>query len=251
MENLLYEYALRQGDNCLILGHRLSEWCGHGPVLEQDIALTNLALDHIGQARLYLSYAGEAEGKNRTEDDLAYLRTERDYRNFLLLERPNGDWGQTIIRSFLYDAWHLLFLRELQQSTDDTLAAIAAKSIKEVTYHLRFSSEWTIRLGDGTKESHSRMQDALDNLWMFTGELFEMDEIDKEAAKAGIGVDLSKLKPQWEARVNNVLTEATLTLPELPFMQSGGRSKGLHSEHLGHILSELQYVQRAYPNMEW
>lgn len=251
MKNVVFQYALRQGDNALILGQRLAEWCGHGPVLEQDIALTNLALDHVGQARLYLSYAAEVEGNGRTEDDLAYLRDAREFQNFLLVEQPNGDWGQTIVRSFFYDVWHFLFLRELEQSKDAQLAAIASKSIKEVTYHLRYSSEWVIRLGDGTEESHRRMQEGIENLWMYTGELFEMDGLDEAAVQAGIGVDLQALRPGWKQKVQEVMREATLTLPEMHYMQSGGRHEGLHTEHLGHILAEMQYVQRAYPNMKW
>jgi ring-1,2-phenylacetyl-CoA epoxidase subunit PaaC len=250
-KDLLFQYTLRQGDNAVVMGHRLSEWCGHGPVLEQDIAITNIALDHVGQARMYLSYAGEVEGKGRSEDDLAYHRDVWDYHNYLLLEQPNGDWAQTIIRSFFYDTWHFFFLQQLQQSNDEQLAAIAAKALKEVTYHLRYSSEWTIRLGDGTEESHQRMQKAVDALWMYTAEFFEMDAIDQAAVEQGFGVDLAALKPLWEEKVNAILSEATLAIPASPYMQSGGRHKGVHTEHMGHILAEMQFVQRAYPGMEW
>lgn len=246
----LFEYCLRLGDSSLILGHRVSEWCGHGPVLEEDIALTNIALDLIGQSRSMLSYAGEVEAKGRTDDDLAYLRDAFKYRNVLLAEQENGDFGKTIMRQFLFDCFHFFLLEELQNSTDKRIAAYAAKSIKEVSYHLKHSSEWVIRLGDGTDESHSRVQTALNDLWMFTGELFEMDEVDALLIKEGIAPDLSEIKKKWTNRVTEILTEATLTIPEDGWMQSGGK-QGKHGELLGYILAELQFVQRAYPGCEW
>lgn len=250
IKEALFHYALRMGDNSLILGHRLSEWCGHGPILEQDIALINVALDLIGQSRSYLSYAGELEGKGRSEDDLAYLRREREFRNILLTELPNGDFGRTLVRQFLFDVFHYLQLEELKGSSDEQLAAIATKSLKEVTYHLRYSSEWIIRLGDGTEESHRRVQEPLNDLWAYTGEMFEMDEVDETLVGVGITPDLASLKPSWESKVREILTEATLDVPESGWMHSGGR-KGVHSEHLGYLLSELQYLQRSIPNAKW
>ncbi len=250
IKEALFKYTLRLGDNSLILGHRLSEWCGHGPILEQDIALINVALDLIGQSRSYLAYAGEIEGKGRDEDAMAYLRVERDFYNVLLAEQPNGDFGRTIARQFFFDAFHFLLLEKLTFSTDEQIAAIAVKSLKEVTYHLRYSSEWIIRLGDGTEESHRRIQESIDELWMYTGEMFEMDEVDETLIGVGIATDLSALKPLWEEKVSEVLKEATLNQPESGWMQSGGR-KGIHSEHLGFLLSELQYLQRTVPNAKW
>ena len=250
IKEALFHYALRMGDNSLILGHRLSEWCGHGPILEQDIALINVALDLIGQSRSYLSYAGELEGEGRSEDDLAYLRREREFRNVLLTELPNGDFGRTLVRQFLFDVFHYLQLEELKGSSDEQLAAIATKSLKEVTYHLRYSSEWMIRLGDGTEESHRRVQEPLNDLWAYTGEMFEMDEVDETLVGVGIAPDLASLKPAWESKVREILTEATLNVPESGWMHSGGR-KGVHSEHLGYLLSELQYLQRSIPNAKW
>lgn len=246
----LFNYLLQLGDNSLILGQRLSEWCGHGPILEQDIALSNIALDQLGQAKNWLEYAASIEGKGRNEDDLAFLRNVWEYRNVLLVEQPNKDWAHTIIRNFLYDAFNFYLNSELTKSTDNQIAAIASKSLKEITYHLRYSSEWTIRLGDGTQESHDRMQAALDNLWMFKGELFEMSEADISMLEAGIGVDLSKIQSSFEEKLKSILAEATLKIPENTWAQSGGK-KGNHSESFGHLLSELQYMQRAYPNMEW
>ncbi len=250
IKEALFDYVLRLGDNALILGHCISEWCGHGPVLEQDIALTNIALDHVGQARMLLQYAGEVEGKGRSEDDLAYLRDVRDYRNALLVEQPNGDFAHTIVRSFIYDTYNYYFLKALLESKDDQLGAIAEKSIKEVTYHLRYSSEWMIRLGDGTEESHQRMQAAVDDLWMWSEELVTNNETDKIVAEAGIGVDLETIKPLWKQKIDEILREATLKKPENQWMQSGGK-EGVHTEYLGFILTELQFVQRAYPGQEW
>lgn len=248
--NSLFEYLIRLGDDSLILGHRLSEWCGHGPILEEDIAMTNLSLDLIGQATSIFEYAGKVEGKGRSEDDLAFLRYEKDYKNLLLVERPNGDFGITMMRQFLFDAYRKLLFERLVNSGDQQLSAIAAKSLKETKYHLRHSSEWVIRLGDGTEESHQKMQDALDELWKYSAELFYEDEVDKNLASIGVVPSMRGLKEEWETLVKDVLAEATLVIPTNNWEQIGGR-KGLHSEHLGFILTELQYMQRTYPGMEW
>lgn len=245
-----FEYLLRIGDNALIIGQRLSEWCGHGPVLEQDIAITNIALDHIGQARSLLSHAGHIEGKGQDEDQLAYLRDVWDFRNILLVEHPNGDWAYTMIRQFLFDSWNYYFHQELLSSADEQLRAIAEKSLKEITYHLRFSAEWVIRLGDGTEESHRRMQTALDDLWMYSGEMLEADTLDQQMLEAGIGADLQKIKPWVEEKRKEVFTQATLSIPADSWMQRGGK-QGIHSEYLGHLLAEMQFMQRAYPNLQW
>ena len=249
-QEALFRYAVRMGDNSLVLGHRLSEWCGHGPQLEEDIAQANIALDLIGQARNYLTYAGEVEGKGRSEDDLAYLRTDRDYLNVLLTELPKGDYAQTIVRSFLFDAFHLPLQQALTTSTDERLKGIAEKAVKEVTYHLRHSSEWLIRFGDGTEESHNRAQVALDDLWRFTGELFIPDEAEELLAKAGIAPKLDAIKKEWSATVDRVLLEATLKRPADGWMSSGGK-KGVHTEHIGPMLAEMQTLQRTYPGVEW
>lgn len=250
MKNALLDYTLRLGDTSLIMGHRLSEWCGHGPVLEQDIALINIALDLVGQAKSLLEYAAVVADDGRDADALAYQRVERDFRNILLAEQPNEDFAFTIIRQFLFDAFQYPFYQHLTKSKDAQLAAIAEKSLKEVTYHLRFSSEWTIRLGDGTPESHEKMQTAINELWMFTGELFEMTATDLELIDAGIAIDLEKIRPIWTQKVDTILQEATLEKPSSNWMQSGGK-KGIHSEHLGYILAELQYLPRAYPDAKW
>ena len=250
MSNAPFLYTLRLADDLLILSHRLSEWCGHGPILEEDIALTNRALDHLGEARNLLSHAGELEGKGRSEDDLAFLRMERQFYNVKMVEQPNGDYAHTMVRSFLFDAYHLPLMQALTRSTDAQLAAIAGKSVKEATYHLRASSEWILRFGDGTEESHQRAQTALDNLWTYTGELFESDALLEEMSKAGIAPDIAAIKEAWSKTVDQVLSEATLERPAGAFMMTGGR-KGLHSEHMGFILAEMQHVTRAYPGVEW
>lgn len=250
VQEALIDYLLRLGDNALILGQRLGEWCGHGPVLEQDIALSNTALDHLGQARYLLTLAGQREGKGRTEDDIAFLRDAWDFRNVLLVEQPNGDFAHTIARSFFYDAYNVPNFEELRSSTDEDLAAIADKSLKEARYHLKHSSEWVLRLGDGTEESHRRMQDAVDWLWPYTGELVMPNETDRILVNEGIAPDLAIIEAQWKASVTPILEEAGLTIPEKVYMQRGGK-EGTHSEHLGHILSELQFMQRAYPNSKW
>lgn len=250
MKNSLFEYVLRLADDSLILGQRLSEWCGHGPILEEDIAMTNIALDQIGQATSLLEYAAKVEGEGRTADDLAFLRIDRDYKNLLLVEQENGDFGKTIMRQFFFDAYRKLLFERLVNSSDEQIAAIAEKSLKETKYHLKHSSEWVIRLGDGTEESHGRIQDSLNELWRYTGELFYSDEVDAELTEQGVIPDMTGLKEEWEANVKAVLNEATLSIPDNNWQFDGGRV-GKHSEHLGHLLSVMQYMQRAYPNMEW
>lgn len=248
--NNLFEYVLRLGDDSLILGHRLSEWCGHGPILEEDIAMTNIALDLVGQANSLLEYAGQLEGKGRSGDDLAFLRFDKDYKNLLLVEQPNGDFGFTIMRQFLFDAYRRLLFERLLDSNDEQIAAIAEKSIKETKYHLKHSSEWVIRLGDGTEESHNRIQESLDTLWRYTDELFYSDEVDSALVSQGGIPEMGDLRVEWEKYVNEIFEEATLKIPENNWQFDGGR-KGLHSEHLGYILAELQFMQRAYPGLEW
>lgn len=250
IKDALLEYLIRLGDNALILGQRLSEWCGHGPILEQDIAITNIALDFIGQARMLYQYAAEIEGSGKTEDDFAYFRDAKEFKNVLLVEQPNEDWAYTIIRQFLFDAYNFYFHQALQHSNDPKLAAYAEKSIKEITYHLRWSAEWVIRLGDGTKESHERIQNALNDYWSFHGELLMPDEIDVIMAETEIGVDLNEIKPLVEQKIDEVLKLATLDKPTSSWMQKGGK-KGLHSEYLGFILAEMQSVQRMYPGNKW
>lgn len=249
-QEALFEYLLRLGDNALILGHRLSEWCGHSPALEEDLALSNVALDLIGQTQLWLNLAGEIEGKGRDADKLAYLRDARDFRNLLLVEQPNGDFATTMARQFYFDAWHYLQLQGLTGSKEGRIAEIAAKSLKEVTYHLERSRDWVLRLGDGTEESHRRMQAAIDDLWMYTGELFEADEIDRTMIQAGLGPDPSALQEPWLDLVRATAEEATLALPQPGWAQRGGK-RGIHTEHLGYILADLQFLQRAYPNAAW
>ena len=248
--NSLFEYLIRLGDDSLILGHRMSEWCGHGPILEEDIAMTNISLDLIGQATNLLKYAGEVEGKGRDEDELAFLRFDRDYKNVLLVEQPNGDFGMTMMRQFLFDAYRKPLFEALVNSSDEQLSAIAVKSLKETKYHLKHSAEWVIRLGDGTEESKLRVQESLDTLWRYTDELFFTDDIEKELLENGMSADLEEIKVACMETVNQVLSEATLNIPDHGWQHDGGR-RGMHSEHLGYILAELQYMQRAYPGMEW
>jgi len=243
-------YVLRRADDALILGHRLSEWCGQAPMLEEDMALTNIGLDHIGQARLLYTYVAELEGAGRDEDSYAYLRDAPQYRNLLLVEQPNGDFAKTIVRQFFYSAFADPYWRAMTGSKDATLAAIAAKAEKESAYHLRHASEWVIRLGDGTEESQARAQAAVDELWAFTGELFEADEAERELIKEGVAVDPASLRGAWSKMMGAVIREATLQAPSSSWMQTGGRG-GRHSEHLGHLLSELQYLQRTYPGARW
>jgi ring-1,2-phenylacetyl-CoA epoxidase subunit PaaC len=249
-ETPLVLYALRRADDALILGHRLSEWCGHAPMLEEDMALANMGLDLLGQARELYTYAAKAEGKGNDEDKFAYLRDVRQYRNLLLTEQPNGDFARTMVRQLFYSAFADLYWRATVKSSDATLAAIAARSEKESAYHLRHSSEWIVRLGDGTEESHARTQAAIDDLWAFTGEMFAVDDSERGLINAGVAVDPAALKSQWQKTIAGVVNEATLSLPKDHWMQQGGRA-GRHSEHLGHLLSELQSLQRSFPGATW
>jgi len=246
----VFEFLLSMGDNVLILGHRLSEWCGHAPALEEDIALANTALDLIGQTQLWLGLAGEIEGKGRSADDLAYRRDALEFRNLLLTERPNGDYGKTVMRQFLFDAWHYLCLTALRGSSETRIAAIAEKASKEASYHLERSRDLVIRLGDGTAESHTRMQAALDDLWPYTGEMFLNEASDAELAAARIAPEPASLKNGWDALVTEALAEATLKKAADGYMHKGGK-RGVHTEHLGYILAELQFLQRAYPGATW
>ncbi|WP_179008841.1 1,2-phenylacetyl-CoA epoxidase subunit PaaC [Winogradskyella forsetii] len=246
----LYNYILGIADNSLILGQRMGELCGHGPTLETDIACTNISLDLFGQVRSYFQYAAKIAGDGRTEDDIAMLRKEREYVNVLLVEQPNTNFAYTMARQFLFDVYHLAFLSELEKSKDLTLSAIAKKCIKEVRYHERFSSDWIKRLGDGTAKSKANMQEAINDLWTYTDELFHQTEADKEMVSEGIGVDVTKLKDDYYKNVNEILEQATLEIPESKYFQKGGK-KGIHTEYFGYLLTELQYMQRTYPNMEW
>jgi len=250
MSSPLVEYLLRLGDDRLILGHRLSEWCGHGPILEEDIATTNIALDLLGHAIMFLRLAGEVEAQGRDEDALAYWRDEHQFRNLQLCELPNGDFGFTILRQFLFDAWSAQQLDALARSTHAELAAIAAKALKETRYHLRHSGEWVLRLGDGTAESHGRMQAALDELWPWTGELTYQDDVDAALRADGSAPDLGPLRAPWESAVGDILTRATLRVPDGPARMTGGRF-GRHTEHLGHLLAEMQIVARSHPGAKW
>lgn len=250
MKSDLLKYTLRLGDNALILGQRLGEWCGHGPVLEQDIALTNICLDQLGQARLLMQYAAELKGGEATEDTMAFFRDETEYLNALLVEQENGDWAKTIVRQFLFDTYNYFFYTALLKSSDQRLTEIAQKAMKEITYHAQWSAEWVIRLGDGTEESHQRAQKALHELWEWTGELFIMDQLDAAMIEAGIGVDLNSIKEQWDQKVNQVLDIATLERPEDAWMQTGGK-QGEHSELLGYLLAEMQHLPRMHPEATW
>jgi len=264
----LIDFTLHLADNALILGHRNSEWCGHGPVLEQDIAITNISLDLIGQARNFYQYAARLINESpktkdsktpaslraerskegaveASEDTLAYLRDVREFKNCLLVEQPNGDWAQTILKQFFFSAYQYYLYQHLEHNKDEQLSAIAVKSLKEVTYHLRWSSEWVIRLGDGTEESHARIAKAVENLWPYTGELFIAADYENE-----IGIDLKSIKEKWVLKVHDIFSEAPLIVPKEQWMHTGGKT-GSHTEHLGFILAELQFMQRAYPDMEW
>jgi len=246
----LLKYTLHLADNALILGHRLSEWCGHGPILEEDIALANIALDLIGQASALLKLAGEVEERGRNEDALAYFRDGVEFRNCLLVELPNGDFAHTIVRQFLFDAHSVLLLDALTRCSHDTLSGIAAKALKEDKYHLRHSSEWMLKLGDGTEESHTRAQRALDELWRYTPELFDRDEVDDAVAGQGIAVDHEGIRSRWQTMVRDVIERATLTIPTDDAYRRGGR-RGRHTEYLGHMLSVMQIVARSHPGAEW
>src|SRR5215468_123156 len=250
----LFQYLLRLGDSPLILAQRLGEWIGHGPVLEEDIAQANIGLDLLGQARLWLGYAGEVEARyalaGRDEDQLAFLRDSAEFRNLLLAEQPNGDFADTLARQFLFDAWHVLLLSALSRSSDTRIAGIAAKAAKEVAYHVERSGDWVIRLGDGTDESHARIQAAIDALWTYTGEMFTPDAIELALIETGVAADVRLLAEPWRRHVDAVLTEATLTAPHEAFMQQGGK-RGVHTEHLGHLLAEMQVLQRSHPGAHW
>ncbi|MGR3760403.1 1,2-phenylacetyl-CoA epoxidase subunit PaaC [Roseobacteraceae bacterium NS-SX3] len=250
-DDAFFQFLLRMGDNTLILGHRVSEWCGHAPVLEEDIALANTALDLIGQTQMWLGLAAEVEGEGKSADDLAFLRDAWEFRNVLLCEVPNGDFGRTLMRQFLFDAWHSIQLGRLIKSSDERVAAIAEKASKEVAYHLERSADTVVGLGDGTEESHKRMQAALDYLWPYVGEMFQSDEVDAEMAKAGIAPDPASLREEYDALVGRVLKEATLSVPESSFAHKGGRNGQMHTEHLGHLLTQMQWLQRAYPGAKW
>lgn len=244
------QYAIGLGDDALTLGHRLSEWCSNGPYLEEDIALINIALDYIGRARMFLDHAGRIEGEGRDEDQLAYFRDDREFRNRLIFELPRGDFAETIARQCIVDPFYVLFFQALMQSEDSILAGIAGKAIKESRYHLKHTHSWMLRLGDGTDESHRRIQTALDEVWGYHFELFEMTDLDRELHAAGIAVDLEALKPEWDRMIDEIIHAATLTRPEDSWRQSGGRD-GEHTEHLGHLLTELQFIQRAHPGLQW
>lgn len=246
----LVKYCLRLGDSSLILGQRMAEWCSKGPVLEEDIAMSNIGLDLIGQARSMLTYAGEIEGKGRTENDLAFKRLEREFYNNLLSERPNGHFGDTVVRNVLHSAFYYHLYTALSTSSDSTISAFAIKSLKEVTYHLRHSAEWLVRLGDGTEESHEKVQEALDDIWEYTEDLFAMNEVEEILISEKIAVDLNKIKLLWDGTINETLSRATLTRPEDCYMQKGSLD-GMHSEVLGHLLAEMQFLPRAYPDAKW
>jgi ring-1,2-phenylacetyl-CoA epoxidase subunit PaaC len=249
-QEALFAYCLRLGDDALILGHRLSELCSRAAFIEEDLAQTNISLDMIGRAEALLKYAGEIENKGRSADDIAYRRAENNYYNHLLVEQENGDFAYTIARQLFQSTFEYFLYSELEKSKDVTIAGIASKTIKEIKYHLQHASDWTIRLGDGTEESKHRMQKAINDLWMYTGELFEMDEVENALLKDGIAADLVPIKSEWQNQIQNVIKEATLILPDDGYMQSGSR-KDVHTEKLGHILSEMQYLQRAYPDAKW
>ncbi len=249
-EEALFKYTLRLGDTNLILGQRISEWTGHGPFLEEDLALTNIALDITGVAKSLLEYAATLEGKGRTADDLAFFRNDRQFYNAQITELPNGDYAKTIVRQAIIDCFDLFFYQELAKSKDETLSGIAQKSLKEVTYHLRHTASWVERFGDGTEESHNKAQTALNELWQYTGELFEMNEVDEILINQGIAVDLNMVKAKWENYMTELLAKSTLTKPENVFMQTGSR-KGIHTEHLAFILAEMQALPRMYPDAKW
>lgn len=249
MSGSLFTYTLRIADSSLILGQRMAEWCSKGPTLEEDIALSNISLDMFGQANGFYEYAAQLDG-SKSADDLAFLRNEREFFNHQMVEIENGHFGKTIVRNFLHDAFNLLFYTKLAESKDETLAALGAKSLKEVKYHLHHSTNWLIRLGDGTEESNAKVQESLEEIWQFTAELFEMDEIDTELLNAGIAVDNKALKLEWDEIVNSTLKKAKLKRPEDGYMATGGK-KGMHTEYLGFLLAEMQFLQRAYPDAKW
>lgn len=250
MSDHLLNYTLHLADNSLVMGHRLSEWTGHGPILEQDIAISNIALDLIGQSRNFYQYAAQLKGSGTTEDDLAYLRDAEGFRNIILTELPNGDWAKTILKLFFFSTYQYYLYQKMIGSSDTQLWAIAEKSLKEVTYHLRWSSEWVIRLGDGTEESHRRIENAVEELWDYTGEMFLPAEYETESVKNNIAVDINSLKDDWENKVKTVFKEATIELPAKAKGNKDGK-EGKHTEHLQSILNDMQYLQRTYPGCEW
>lgn len=247
----LLKYLIRLGDDRMILGHRLSEWCGYGPVLEEDIALSNIALDCLGQANNFYQLAGNFDEKNRTPDDFAFSRNEREYCNLMLVEQPNGDFALTMARQFLFDAYSHVLLEGLLNSKYDELAGVAGKAVKESRYHLRHSSEWILRLGDGTEESHQRVQDAFEELWTYTGEIFQEDEVEQYLVEAGIIPSLKEIQPKWEEKVQAILNEATLASPNPGQYMASGSRKAFHTEHLGYLLAEMQFLPRSFPGAEW
>ncbi len=247
---VLQQYVLRLGDDAVVIGHRVSEWCSKAPFLEEDLALQNVALDFIGRARMFYQYAAELDDNGRREDDFAYMRDHRDYQNLLLMELPRGDFAYTMVRQLLVDVFNLHYLAQLQLSSDETLAAIAAKAIKESRYHFRRSREWVLRLGSGTVESHRRAQNALDDIWGFSHEMFDLDELEQQMATSGVGVDNRNLKQGWTSEIESILQEARLSIPEDDWKVTGGR-EGYHTEYLGQILNEMQCVHRANPGLEW
>tara|TARA_B110000285_G_scaffold19426_1_gene18877 strand:+ start:22 stop:774 length:753 start_codon:yes stop_codon:yes gene_type:complete len=250
MNDALINYCLRIGDSSLVLGQRLGEWCSKGPMLEEDMALTNISLDLFGQSRMLYGYIAELKGGGETEDTLAFRRNEREFFNSLISERPNGHFGDTIVRSFFVDAFNVHFYTKLKESKNEVLSAFAEKSLKEVTYHLRHTSQWVIRLGDGTIESKEKVQASIETMWGYTEDMFDMNEGDRQLVEEGIAIDLDSIKTDWKKTIDDVLAKATLILPEGTYMHKGSR-KGLHSEFLGHLLCEMQYIQRSYPNSEW
>ena len=250
MANHLHDFLIHLGDNALILGHRLSELTGHGPVLEQDMAMTNIALDLVGQTRNIFQVAAKLQGDGATEDSIAYTRDATSYKNILLVEQKNGDFARTVLRQFFYDAFNYHAYQRLLKSSNADIAAIADKAIKEITYHLKWSAEWVIRLGDGTEESNRRINEAIEALWPYTGEMFKFADYEIACHEAGIFPDIHSIKAEWDAEIKNVFTEATLAVPEDAWMHDGGK-RGVHSEHLGFLLAEMQFLQRAYPGQEW
>lgn len=250
MKKELYEYCLRLGDSALIHGQRLAEWCSNGPILEEDIALSNISLDLFGQARMLLSYAAEIKGEGATEDTIAFRRNEREYFNTLLTEQPNGHFGDTVARDFMLSVFNYLLHQKLSESKDEQISAIAQKAVKEYAYHMRHFGEWVVRLGDGTEESKNKIQKSFNDLWMFKDDMFVLNEGDRKLVKEGVAIDTETIRSEWDETVNSVLNRATLKRPEEGYQLKGSR-EGVHTEHLGHLLCEMQYLQRAYPDAEW
>jgi len=250
-KDLLFQYCLRMGDTHNVLSHRMAEWCSNAHILEEDIAMTNISLDHLGAASIWLTYAGEVEGKGRTEDDLTFHRDERAYYNMLIAELPNGNFADTIARNFMFDAFAKLYYGQLINSADETIAGIAAKVLKEANYHVKHSAQWMLRLGDGTDESKTKMQAAINEVWRFTGNMFEMDATDQTLADAGVGVDVTALKSDWMNMVTEVVEKSTLTMPSADEFMMTGSKEAIHTEALGHMLAEMQFLPRAYPTAKW